>query len=144
MAESTRKYVLFPILILLIFTSCSGEGEFSAREVKSIRYVNLIVQGKYPEAEKEYGSTMKAKMSTGALRSLWEETIVGLGEFRRILGAREEKTGQFDIVIVKCEFKVTTLDIKIIYDRNMKVMDLSFMPGETKVGWQKLVEYFSD
>lgn len=138
-----RSFIRIFLLMLLLTasqSSCKSDRKNSVFTDLAKDYVLLLVDNEYTKAENLFGSPMRGKMKKGGLELMWNETVSKFGRFKRMISSREERIDKYTIIYIKCDFEVTKLDIKIMYDNKMKVMDFAFIPGENKVGIGKWID----
>jgi len=139
--------VIFLLLIIFVLplNSCKEKGENSEiipeetsrpEEIKSKdnaevakELVNLLAEGKYEDAVKEFDINMEKALPPAKLKEAWETVIKESGEFKEQVGTRSEKMDRYEAVFVTCKFENTTIDAKVVFDQNKKIAGLFFVPS---------------
>jgi hypothetical protein len=99
-------------------------------------FVDSLAKEDYASAFKMFDTTMARAMPPEKLRETWKTLLTQVGTFKRQAGNRTEKSGQFDIVYVTCEFEQATLDIKVVFNSAKEVSGLWFVPHQTVTAYQ--------
>lgn len=129
------KMILITVLLLMLFllTGCAkGQGASPAEELEARgrQFVELLVNGNYPEAYKQFDSTMKSAMPEAKLREVWTNLLAQLGPFERIIGTRLERVPPYFAVHVTTLFERATVDIRVVYNQDNEVSGLWFVPAD--------------
>ena len=91
--------------------------------------VNLLVDGDYAEAVKNFDSTMKEALPAEKLQEVWNSIIAQAGPFKEQLGVRKEKILQYDVMFVTCKFERAALDTKVVFNQKQQISGLFFVPS---------------
>ncbi|MBA7542127.1 hypothetical protein ES705_34446 [subsurface metagenome] len=92
-------------------------------------FIVMLVEKEFVNASKEFGDKMNKELPTDRLREMWTTIIINeVGAFKKILGFRQAKEQNYDIVYVTCQFTDAKIVIKVVYDKNRKVAGLWFLP----------------
>lgn len=90
--------------------------------------VDSMAKGDFASATKNFDNTMKAVMSMKILRQTWLQLTAQVGAFKSRIGSRKVKGNGFQIVYVTCQFEKTTMDIKVVFDKDGNIGGLWFIP----------------
>lgn len=101
----------------------SVEAPATARAV-----VDALARGDFEGAGKNFDATMRAALPPEKLRELWQTLSEQVGPLKRVVGARVERTGQFDTAFVTCEFARSGIEVKVVMDKAGRVAGLFFAP----------------
>lgn len=126
--------IIASLMIFLLIGCAHGQGASPAvqLEARGRHFVELLVKGNYPEAYKQFDSTMKSAMPEAKLREVWTALPAQLGPFKRIIGTRLEKAPPYFAVYVTTEFEKATVDIKVVYNSDNEVSGLWFVPTQAQ------------
>ena len=121
------------IILLVVFaglaacvTQCA-QPEDTAAQARD--FVQLLADGRFPDATARFDETMKKAMSPAQLQQLWQSLVQQQGSFKGMDGAQPGKKGGFDTVDVTCEFANGKLDIQVVYDSAGRVSGLWILPA---------------
>jgi len=116
-------------LVLAVFQGCGGRGEpASDLAGEAEKLVESLSAGDYSAVLEEFDSTMLEEMPAETLQQAWESLEEQAGAFQSVTGTRMERAGEYEAVYVTCRFEHTSMDVKVVYDRNQQVAGLFFVP----------------
>lgn len=121
------------ILFVMPLASCSKKTEQESEvniEDRAVRFVMLMAQGDFATPIQWFDSTMTQAAPPDKLEQIWGGVVEQAGSFKQELGVRTEKFGDYDAVLVKCEFERTHLDVKVHFDSAKAIAGLFFAPGQ--------------
>ncbi len=87
-------------------------------------FVKLLAKGDFSHAVMEFDSTMHTVMSEEKTKELWNSLVSQIGHFKKEIGARKERHKQYDIVFITCEFEKSSIDVKIVFNREKEISGL--------------------
>src|SRR5262249_10597684 len=85
---------------------------------KAKTFVARLSQGEFAKGTEDFDATMRNVLPADELQKTWAKVQAGAGEFKRQLGARQEKTDRFEVVYVTCEFAKTKLEARIVFGQS--------------------------
>lgn len=97
--------------------------------VKARRFLESLSQGDFEAAAKDFDETMMKVSPPQKLEEFWKMVPNQLGAFKRQTAARSERLGPYDIVLVTCEFEKTTLDARIVFNKDKQISGFQFVPS---------------
>ncbi|MBN2206326.1 MAG: DUF3887 domain-containing protein, partial [Candidatus Aminicenantes bacterium] len=129
-----KNVPVFAVLVLVLAAGSALGQNVSAAEtdsliVKSRAMIAALAAGDFEAAAKDFDATMLKAASPSKLAEFWKSTPARMGEFRKQTAARRAKEDPYDVVFVTCEFAKTTLDAKIVFDREAKIAGFFFVPS---------------
>ena len=129
---------LTAILILSIIAGCGGvqgtsDDDASARAYK---IVETIAAGDYAAAVEAFDDTMQQSLPPDLLEQAWDSLVGKAGSFQEIFGTRISTAGETKVVFVTCRFEKSLMDVKIVFDRDLKVAGLFFVPTQSTSDYQ--------
>ena len=99
-------------------------------------FVKLMRQGDFENAVTGFDATMTRVMPPEKLAGAWKSLVGRAGPFREQLGARVEKSGQYEIAVVTCRFEKGPLDVKVVFDSEKRIAGLWFAPSPPAVKYK--------
>lgn len=96
-------------------------------------FVDLLAREDYATAARMFNATMANAFPLNKLQETWKAVIAQVGAFKRQGDTRIEKSGQFDVVFVACEFEQMTLDVKVVFNAARQISGLWFTPHQAAV-----------
>ena len=92
-------------------------------------FVNLLNEGNFIEAVAFYDSTMQKAMPVEKLKSTWESLEKQVGAFEAIEKIDLDLAGEYQQVNILCKFENSSLNVRVVLDREKKVSGLWFLPA---------------
>jgi dienelactone hydrolase len=89
-------------------------------------FVDLLAQGEFAKATKDFDETMSKVMPADKLEETWKSVTAKVGAFKKQTGTRTAHAGKYEIVFVSCEFEQAPLDVKVVFDRDKRIAGLFF------------------
>ncbi len=75
---------------------------------------------------------MIAALPPAKLQQTWKSLLTQVGAFKSQLGVRTEKVQRYDVVFVSCEFVLSPLDAKVVFNSAKQIAGLFFVPTQAK------------
>jgi len=108
------------------------EGSVPGEPISAAKqFVGQLTKGEFSPARARFDATMKRVVSEAKLAEIWASLISQTGPLREQVGARTEKVGQYDVVFVTCKFERSTLDVKVVFNRDRQIGGLFFVPSRS-------------
>ena len=105
----------------------AGCGKPSATQVAE-GMVDSMAKGDFASATKHFDAACKAALPAEGLGPVWSQFTAQAGAFKSRTGSREAQEAGYQMVYVTCRFEKTTMDIKVVFDKDGKVTGLGFVP----------------
>lgn len=125
-----KKLFIFVLILLILSITFSQVDE----NLIAKNFVILLDEEKYEEAVEFFDASVKNLISANKLEELWKGLERQVGNFREILGVRDEVVDSYKIVYVTCEFDLIDIDIKIVFS-NKKIVGLFFQQAPSRKGY---------
>lgn len=125
-----KKLFIFVLILLILSITFSQVDE----NLIAKNFVILLDEEKYEEAVEFFDASVKNLISANKLEELWKSLERQVGNFREILGVRNEVVDSYKIVYVTCEFDLIDIDIKIVFS-NKKIVGLFFQQAPPRKGY---------
>ena len=90
--------------------------------------VDSMAKGDFASATKHFDAACKAALPAEGLGPVWSQFTAQAGAFKSRTGSREAQEAGYQMVYVTCRFEKTTMDIKVVFDKDGKVAGLGFVP----------------
>ncbi len=119
-------------LIASVIAGCgeADTGVDDATIARAREIVQFIAAGDYAAAVEAFDGTMQEAMPADQLEQAWDSLLEKAGPFQEISGVRISKAGGYKAAFVTCRFEDSPMDIKVVFDRDMKVAGLWFVPTQ--------------
>lgn len=125
-----KKLFIFVLILLILSITFSQVDE----NLIAKNFVILLDEEKYEEAVEFFDASVKNLISANKLEELWKSLERQVGNFREILGVRNEVVDSYKIVYATCEFDLIDIDIKIVFS-NKKIVGLFFQQAPPRKGY---------
>lgn len=96
-------------------------------------FVKNLQDNDFKTAVKQFDKTMTSAMPAAKLKQTYAAILSQAGQFKEILGIREQAFLATKIIFVTCEYENGPLDIKVVYDKENKISGLWFEPTPQEV-----------
>lgn len=83
--------------------------------------VDSMAKGDFASATKDFDATMQAALPAEKLGQSWAQVTAQIGAFKSRTGSREAQEAGYQMVYVTCQFEKTTMDIKVVFDKDGKI-----------------------
>ena len=120
-------FSLFPHVQAFIAVSATPDLDMVA-----ITFVDFLEEEKFEDAAKLFNTKMAEALPSHKLEAKIVELIDNVGELKEIVETRITEENGYRVVYVTCEFAMSTLDIKIVFDDEAKIAGLWFVPVKTE------------
>ena len=126
------------LLVCFLYSPAYGQNTFKSGNINTLanEFVKRLIQEDFSNAVKNFDSTMNAAFPVEKLRDIWKSLKAQVGPAQKLVGARTEKSGQYDIVFVTYQFEKIVLDIKIVFNGTKQIAGLFFAPGQSSVEYK--------
>ncbi|MEW5901531.1 MAG: alpha/beta fold hydrolase [Acidobacteriota bacterium] len=97
--------------------------------IKARTFLEALSRSDFVAAVKDFDETMMKVSGPDKLAEFWKQVPERMGAFKRQAAARREQLGNYDIVLVTCEFEKVTLDARVVFDKAEKIAGFQFVPS---------------
>ncbi len=101
------------------------------------QFVERLAKGDFADAVKPFDRTMSGVLPAEKLKQTWKSLLAQVGGLQSRLGSRRERVGEYDVVLVTCQFERTKLDVKVVFNRSKQISGLFFVPTRSVVAYQR-------
>lgn len=130
---STLAAIVMILLSAIALTNAKDATPLEEKKKNANTFADLLIDGQFKKATQTFDKTMSKSLPAKRLAKIWKETTDQAGPFQEKLGTRSEKYLWSDIIYITCQFENGPLDIKVVYNRNMRITGLWFKPVPQKV-----------
>jgi len=88
-----------------------------------------MASGRFDKAVAPFDQTMWRALPADKLKEVWEGLTKRYGPLQKAAETRTEKTGQYNLVFVTCEFQHGQVDAQVVFSSADKVAGLFFVPA---------------
>ncbi len=100
-----------------------------ALTLKARALIAALDKGDFALAVKDFDATMSKVMGPDKLEPMWTKQLPArVGKFKQQGPARREELQGYRIVLITCAFEKTTLDARVVFDKEDRVAGLGFVP----------------
>ncbi len=100
-----------------------------ALTLKARALIAALDKGDFALAVKGFDATMSKVMGPDKLEPMWTKQLPArVGKFKQQGPARREELQGYRIVLITCAFEKTTLDARVVFDKEDRVAGLGFVP----------------
>lgn len=138
-------YILLTTVYLICISGCKGSsgatGTVNSNMDNAKKFVADLSKGDVISAENQFDAVMVKAMPVEKLTETWQMLEKQAGAFKQQTGARSEKLGAYEAILVACKFEKSELDIKVVYSSSGKISGLWILPHSDVSGEFKSAPY---
>jgi len=131
--------VIMGVLVLafsLLFSSAPNITQQTPTSTPNLEkiartFVNFLSEGKFEEPCGLFNKEMAAAMPSEKLKEVWDGLISKFGEFEEIAKTKLAEEAGYRMVYVTCKFAKTSLDLKLVFDKEGKIAGLWVFPAQS-------------
>src|ERR1051326_383277 len=101
-----------------------------ASKATAKRVVDLIVAERFSELWTTFNSQMKSGISEQRLRDGWGSLTANTGSFKRVVESNYARIDGLDVVVMRCEFEKSYVQIRVAFDAEKKIAGLYLLPSQ--------------
>src|SRR6478672_12039158 len=90
--------------------------------------IGRLARGEYQAAAARFTETMRGAAPPEKLGDLWTTIQAQMGAYQKQLGVRTEKQGIYDVAFVTTQFARSTVDFKVVVDRDGRIAGFFLVP----------------
>lgn len=125
----TIKTIKSIIIIGLFFS----KGIYlQAQIIESKTFIDALSKKDYTTPYNMFDTIVSKKISQEQLPSIWETIQNQVGDYKSYSSITQEKEEEHEVVYVTCKFERMTLDLKLVYNNNHKIVGFFFVPPHPK------------
>jgi pimeloyl-ACP methyl ester carboxylesterase len=129
--KAAMRHVL-GIAAALVLTSVSvvAAQEKPQRDLEQAAraFVDLLERGEFDKATAGFDGAMQKALPPDKLKKTWQEVVDRDGAFKKQLGSRSAKSGNYEAIVVTCEMSSNKIDARVVFDKEGKIAGLFFGP----------------
>jgi dienelactone hydrolase len=131
MKNITSSALIF--LIYFFFSLAQGQNipDLGNLKASAHEFVEQLLKEDYSHALKNFDSTMTVALPVERLRDIRKSLLTQVGAAQKQVGARTEKSGEYDVVFVTYQFEKACLDIKVVFNSTGQIAGLFFVPSQS-------------
>ena len=104
--------------------------------LKARQFLDALSLEDFQTAVKDFDETMMRVSGPEALAAFWKQVPNQLGAFKKQSTVRRDKLGDYDIILITCEFEKVTLDARVVFDQKQKIAGFQFVPSTPSVPYE--------
>jgi uncharacterized protein len=120
-------------LTLLAFLSFCTIAQ--TNEENSITFIKKLERQQYDSCHKMFDSVMASQFTANMLEGMWQSIPKYMGEYKGYTTIISEKKDSLDIVLVRCEFEKTKMDLQFAYNSYQKIAGMYFVPPKNTTAY---------
>lgn len=94
----------------------------------SKEFVDYLVKEEYSSLVEHFDKTMKEVFPEDQVEVAWKGIVKECGDFKKQTGVRTEKTEDYNIVFVTCEFEKSTIELKFVFNKDSQLSGFFCVP----------------
>jgi hypothetical protein len=132
MRVSFSAITLASLLALVHAGTLRGQDSEKPSDLEKMakQVVSHLEKGEFEEAIKNFDDVMRQALPADKLSDTWKKVMAQVGAFKKQIGSRTQKIGEYDAVLVTCEFEKQTLDVRLVFNAKKQIAGLQFGPSK--------------
>jgi hypothetical protein len=109
-----------------------GQAEAAETRFKAMtkNVIEMLAAENFAGIREQFNAEMRNGLSEEQLRGGWASLNQAAGSFKRQLNAQYSRSGNYDMVVVRCEFERAEVNISVAYDAEKKIGGLWYRPAQ--------------
>jgi len=115
--------------ILILISACSISFSQVSKNIENAKAVITgFSEGKMNVVASYFDETMKTALPEEKLKVVWKDLNSQCGDYQKFSKITTEKTDNYEIVYVLCQFKNMELRMKTVFNKQNQISGLFFVP----------------
>jgi dienelactone hydrolase len=123
------RLLLVGAAVFWVGRQANGEDKHADLETAARTFLTTLTKGEFEEATKTFDETMKKVLPADKLETTWKTIQKQAGAFKKQAGARVDKVGKYDVILITCEFENAKLAAKVVFDDKQRISGFFFVPA---------------
>ncbi len=128
-------------IITLCFLLISFLGKTQTVAELSESFLKKMVRNQFDSCQSYFDTSVTSEINSSMLSEIWSRIPQYVGEYKSYEDVRTEKADTLDIVLIRCAFEKTKLDLKLVYNQPKKIVGIFFVPPKSKSAYN-LPDYY--
>jgi dienelactone hydrolase len=128
MTSGVARKTIAVLALLLCSTLLLAQAQKPTPESIASDTVNDLAARRFSTVESRFDDRMQAGLPQEQLAGVWNSVLDKAGPFHRVTGTHVEEQQGYEVVLVACEFKYSSLDVKIVVNSQDRIAGLFFVP----------------
>ncbi|HJN11096.1 MAG TPA: alpha/beta fold hydrolase [Pirellulaceae bacterium] len=131
-----RQFVLITVTFLMTsFRPVLAEPPTATPDdlgVAASQFIDQLVGGEFEKGAEHFDEAMTKAMSPTRLKQTWIGLLLTCGALESRGTTYRAKIAAYDVVYVPCQFKLKSLEIKVVFDQEKAIAGLFFVPPKAE------------
>lgn len=127
------------ITLCLLLISLIGNSQTTSELSES--FLKKMISNQFDSCVVYFDPSVADEINASMMQEMWSRIPNYVGEFRSYEDIRTEKQDTLDVVLIRCAFEKTKLDLKLVYNKNKKIVGIFFVPPKSKTAYN-LPDYY--
>ena len=132
MKNDFRRFPIIMSVVLVIAFSPAARTAGGGVDViveKAEAFIDALARGDFQAAARDFDETMRKVSGPEKLAEFWKQIPSQFSPFKRRTASRRDSSGDYEIVLVTCEFEKRTLDARVVFDKAGRIAGFQFIPS---------------
>jgi len=94
-------------------------------------FIDQLIQGDFKGAAAKFDEPMKTALDENKLWESWQNIIADAGVLLQITPKKTTEMEGYKIVVIKCQFQRSDVDIQVVFNKKGQISGLNFTPLQT-------------
>lgn len=128
-----KRFICFLLISILGISMISyaqawGPQRSFDPKVLAIGFVDALIKEDFTKAATNIESKLKKSLTPENLKASWKCLTSQAGKFKKHITTRTERLQHYHIVIIRCEFELCQSEIRIVFNRQGKIVGFTIAP----------------
>ena len=103
-------------------------SSFEDLKAKAQNFIDLLLKADFTSATNMFDDQMKIALNEAKLQETWINTIAEAGALLQLNPTRTAEMEGYKIVIIRCDFQRTIIDVQVVFNEQGQISGLNFIP----------------
>ena len=129
-----KKFKL--LLIAILLSTASFAQNILAYIDTANSFFSKLDEGKYAEAQAFFDHSLKDKITVESLEKIWGQLNASLGKLESVDGAQNKAQGEYQIVILNCQFTKDKQAFQFVFNKDQKLVGFFILPKQPNTDYK--------
>jgi dienelactone hydrolase len=130
-----KRIITFFLLLVSLISKSQTAAELSESFLKK------MIRNQFDSCLVYFDTSVVSEINPSMMEEMWNRLPNYVGEFKSYEDIRTEKQDTLDLVLIRCVFEKTKLDLKLVYNKYKKIVGIFFVPPKSKTAYN-LPDYY--
>jgi hypothetical protein len=130
-----KKIIIICFLLISVVSKSQTIAELSES------FINKVIRTHFDSCQVYFDTSVVEDLNADLIHNIWDRMPQFVGEYKSYEDIRTEKSDTLDVVLIRCVFEKTKLDMRFVYNSRKKIVGIFFVPPKSKTNYN-LPDYY--